>query len=152
MGYVIPASPEHIPQIDARGRQADRDEVMAGHGWTLSEGLRHSLATSTLAWTGMVGDEPVVMFGVSPASVVGGKGIPWLLGTDAIARHQMAFLRHSRRMVGQMAEIYPVLENWVDDRNELSKRWLAWLGFVVGLPQPYGVDRLPFRPFSMRAR
>lgn len=152
MAYIIPAELEHIALIDTRGRQADRDEVMAAHGWTLAEGLRHSLAVSTMAWTGMVGDDPVAMFGVAPASLVSGKGIPWLLGTEDVPIHQMAFLRKNKPIVRQMNDLYPILENWVDDRNELSKRWLAWLGFVVGLPQPYGVEGLPFRQFSMRAR
>ena len=35
----------------------------------------------------------------------------------------------------------------VDARNAVAIRWLGWLGFTLGAPQPMGVRGLPFIPF-----
>ena len=51
----------------------------------------------------------------------------------------------------QMHEVHPVLRNVVDARNTVSIRWLEWLGFTLGTPQPMGVCGLPFIPFEMSA-
>lgn len=90
------------------------------------------------------------MFGVAPASLVGGLGVPWMIGTDAIERYQFTFLRHCRPCVDQMRLLYDTLVNWVDDRNVVAQRWLRWLGFHVEQPEPYGPDGIPFRRFTWR--
>jgi hypothetical protein len=47
---------------------------------------------------------------------------------------------------------YPVLRNYVDQRNTVSIRWLRWLGFRMGEPAVMGAARVPFVPFEMSAR
>ena len=47
-----------------------------------------------------------------------------------------------------MLREFPVLRNVVDARNTVSIRWLVWLGFTIGTPQPMGVRGLPFIPFA----
>jgi len=48
-----------------------------------------------------------------------------------------------------MLAVYPRLVNHVDERNEASKRWLSWLGFELGEPEPHGPFGIPFRPFRL---
>jgi hypothetical protein len=49
-----------------------------------------------------------------------------------------------------MLDLYPHLENYVDVRNELSIKWLRWLGFQFDpQPIPYGVWEMPFFRFRM---
>lgn len=132
-------------------RQADREEVEALTGRDAREALVESVVRSAAAWAGLANGELVCLFGVVPMSLVGVTGIPWLLGSDAVTRYGRPFLRRNRAYLREMLREFPVLRNVVDARNTVSIRWLEWLGFTLGTPQPMGVCGLPFIPFEMSA-
>jgi hypothetical protein len=132
-------------------RQADREEVEALTGRDAREALVESDVRSAAAWAGLANGELVCRFGVVPVSLVGVTGIPWLLGSDAVTRYGRPFLRRNRAYLREMLREFPVLRNVVDARNTVSIRWLEWLGFTLGTPQPMGVCGLPFIPFEMSA-
>lgn len=81
---VIPATEEHLQMILPDVRQADIDELYAVSLMTTEDALRVGLRTATMAWSGFANGELVTMFGVSPASMIGGNGTPWLVGTSRI--------------------------------------------------------------------
>jgi hypothetical protein len=131
-------------------RQADVDEVAAS-GKEPYLALADSLNSSIMAWTGLVDDEPVCVFGVAPLDILSGIGSPWLLGTGFLPRYAMTFLRMNKAYVQKMSELFPHLENYVDARNKLSIRWLKWLGFQFDAqPVPYGIWGTPFYRFWMK--
>jgi len=132
-------------------RQPDRAEVAAAAGMGPFRALSDSLQRSAAAWTGMVNDEPVCMFGVTPVDILGGVGSPWLLGTNEVERYAITFLRLNKGYVAKMLELFPHLQNYVDVRNGMSIRWLKWLGFRFDPePVPYGIWGLPFYRFHMQ--
>lgn len=135
--------------VAANMREADRAEVWASSHATPERAIREALRVSTAAWVGYYDGRPVCVFGVAPLNMVAGIGSPWLLGTDELVERPAAFLRRCRPYVARMLAVYPKLVNHVDDRNEASKRWLSWLGFTLCEPEPYGPDRVPFRPFHL---
>jgi hypothetical protein len=90
------------------------------------------------------------MFGVADLNILTGLGAPWLLGTDAVDRNYRQFLRRSLSWREQLSQRYDVLRNFVDDRNEVSKRWLEWMGFTLFDPIPVGVNGEMFRMFELR--
>lgn len=147
---IVPASKEHIPFIAQNMRQADRDEVMAASGRSPKEALLYSLAHSDMAWTGLTDDEPAVMFGAGTINMLYRIGAPWLLGTDQVKTHYRIFLRSSVLWKSHLLSQYNELHNMVDDRNEVSKRWLVWLGFELGKPFDIG-GGIKFREFRMRS-
>lgn len=144
---------EHATKADldfvlAHMRQADVDEVYA----TVGTGPVHALAgveKQEDCYIGKWDEEPVAVMGVVPRSLITGGGTIWMLGTDGINRHKIAFLKHGRRWVESMLQKYGELSNYVDARNTVSINWLKWLGFKIEDPQPYGVKQLPFHPFHM---
>ena len=127
-------------------RQADRDEIAALTLKKPEEALRMAVESSSISWAGFVGSKIVCLFGVGP--YLEGVGMPWLIGTDALELNSKSFLRQCVGFIKQMHEAYPVLENYVDVRNEASIRWLKWLGFTICDPGPYGVQGLPFHRFN----
>lgn len=147
---IIRATHAHAVDLAPRLREADRREVEAASGHPPAVELRRSLKISAEAWAGTVDGEVACMFGVGALSLLGGIGSPWLLGSDLVTRHAMAFARRNRAMVRKWSAVFPVLRNFVDVRNVVSIRWLGWLGFILLPPVPYGVARLPFHPFEMR--
>jgi hypothetical protein len=146
---VREARGEDIPALAATMRPADVAEVAAAVGLGPEAALRASLAASTRAWTGLIDDVPVVMFGVGPASILSGLGRPWMLAAEALERHPVTFLRRCRPCVAAMLAVYPSLGNYVDDRNTVSKRWLGWLGFRLAEGTVKAASGVAFRHFSM---
>lgn len=147
---VIPAAMDHVARIAARMRSADVAEVLASSGRPPHGALMFSLTRSAQAWTAIIDGQPEVMFGVADINVLTRTGAPWLLGTDAVERNYRQFLRRSLSWKEQLSERYDGLRNFVDDRNEVSKRWLAWMGFTLFDPVPVGINGEMFRMFEMR--
>lgn len=133
-------------------RKADREEVEALSGRDPRAVLVESVERSTSAWAGTADGKLVCLFGVVPMTLIGVTGVPWLLGSDDVCAYSRQFLRRNRAYVRGMLEEYPVLRNVVDVRNAVSIRWLGWLGFTLGAPQPMGARGLPFIPFGMESK
>lgn len=131
-------------------RPADVDEAYAASGLPIERALADSVRFSSHAWAGTVDGEVACIFGVAPVNLLAGKGAPWLLGTELIERHAIAFLRRNRSYIRIMLSMYNHLENHVDCRNAQSIQWLRWLGFTFDEPAPYGHLRMPFMRFEMR--
>ena len=129
-------------------RNADRQEVAAASGKTPVQALTFSLRKSSIAYTALIDGRPEVMFGVGDLNILAGVGAPWLLGTDAVEKHYVAFLRGSIDWRDQLLRRYSVLRNFVDDRNRVSIRWLEWLGFRLLDPVDMGGHQ--FRLFELR--
>jgi hypothetical protein len=146
---IVPARAAHVRTIARRMREADRDEVVAGSGRTPAGALIFSLRKSSCAWTALIDGVPEVMFGVGDLNILAGVGAPWLLGTDAIDRHYIAFLRRSVDWRDQLLRRYPTMRNLVHDRNRAAIRWLRWLGFK--LSDPVSLNGHAFRLFELRS-
>ncbi len=131
-----------------RLRRADVEEIWAASASGPNAALLRAVDVG--GWAGTVDGEVEAIFGVSPATLLGDVGVIYLLGSDAVERHARPFLRASRRYVDAVRQDYAVLTNWVDARNDLSIRWLGWLGFAILSPAPFGPFGLPFHRFEMR--
>lgn len=146
---VVRAHRDHVFWVANHMARADVDECSA-LGMGPYRAVEDSLNRSAAAWTGMVDETPVCMFGVCPVDILGGIGSPWLLGTDEIKRHAKTFITLNKRYVPKMLELFPILMNVVDARHETAIRWLKWLGFQFDPePIPVGVWGEPFLRFHM---
>lgn len=127
-------------EVDARElapllREEDRLEVLA-LGLDPFQGLLQSLAGAREAWTYRADGQLVCMAGISPRSLIGRAGVPWLLGSELVVRHRRFFMVETRRVVAHWLTQFDSLTNIVDARYEAAVRWLGWLGFDVGEPFP----------------
>lgn len=138
-----------IEVIAATARQADRAEIEEGCGQSIASGLelglRSSVESLVIAWN----DTPLAALGDVSYSPGAGIGIPWLISTASIEQHPLAFLRVCKPLMANMLRRHDHLTNYVDARNHAAIRWLAWLGFSMGSPTPYGPKGLLFRQFQM---
>ncbi|MDW4578486.1 MULTISPECIES: hypothetical protein [Enterobacteriaceae] len=149
---LLPATEDHIQLILPNVRPADIDELYAVSLMSTEDAIRVGIRTATMAWSGFANGELVTIFGVSPASMIGGNGIPWLVSTHLVEKYQKTFLRGSRHALQAMLDVYPRLENYVDERNYTAKAWLHWLGFHLEAPAPYGALGLNFHRFHMERK
>lgn len=121
-----------LDQLSPKLRKGDLDEIEAMGATTASTALRDSLGLSTHAYciTAQQGCGPIAMFGAAP-SPLPGVGIVWMLGSDDIQKEAIGIARRTRRYFNELNDPYPVLWNYIDDRNEVSKKWLEWGGFKL---------------------
>lgn len=148
---IRPATEDDARDLAPRLREADAEEVWATSLKTPEQALLSSVRMSTHAWSGFVDGNLVCMWGCGPASMLDRIGVPWMLGSDDVLKHQKAFLRRNREYVQEMLSCYTRLVNWVDARNTVSIHWLRWLGFEIGEALPHGALNMPFHRFEMGA-
>jgi hypothetical protein len=141
---ILKAEPQDAAEFAPLLRYADRLEIDAATMGDPEAVLRHGIEVSDLCCTVYYDGEPICIFGI----VGDDFGSIWLLGTDLIEDHPIAFLRVSKAIVNHLRKSYSFLGNYVDARNTVHVRWLKWLGFDVRPPIPHGPFKLPFHPFS----
>lgn len=124
-------------QLTPKLRQCDLDEIEAMAGTTPAGALRDSLALSTHAYCITNDEGPVAMFGAAP-SPLPGVGIVWMLGSDDIQAEALGIARRTRRYFDELNQPYPILWNYIDDRNKVSMKWLEWGGFKLLKPVQMG--------------
>jgi hypothetical protein len=134
---VLDATDEHAYYLGENMRVMDVHKCECITGTNATKALFSSLRHSNKAFTAIKDGKPIAMFGVV-GSALCEVGIPWLLCTDEALKTPITFARMSRKWMPILARGYKRLENYVDDENEKAKRWLEWMGFTLGEPEPYG--------------
>lgn len=150
--YAVPATQALIDRMKGNLREEDQREVFAMSNRSADEAMQTGLDVSDLCWVAMYGDEPVCAWGVAPAALLGSKGVVWMLGTPTLEKIGRSVVRHSKEYIALMLERYGYLENYVDTRNILSKKWLLWCGFTMDAPEKYGIRGELFHRFFMRRK
>lgn len=144
---LVPAQLRHVHMVAARMRAEDRAEVLASGLYRPAQALRASLRASEFARTAFIGREVLAMLGVAKADDV--VAVPWMLTTDAVEQHPMAFWRACKAGLAQMRELYPVMAQAIDARHGRALSWAKRLGFIVGDAAPFGRAGLQFHPIAM---
>lgn len=134
-------------------RDADRAECIAAGQTNLHMVVARGVKMSAWSKTALVDGEVACIFGVAPygGSLLTDTGVPWMLGTELVVRHQRSFMRHAPGYIAQMLRTYPHLFNAVHARNVRAVRWLRRAGFVLADAAPHGPFREPFHIFRMDA-
>ena len=146
---VVQAQYGHIRHISRAMRLSDQREIYASHRHSPHEALCNALARTSLAWTVLLGETPVMMFGAAPeASLLGRGGVVWMLGTDAIAPLGRRMVRQAPCFIARMHWHYPYLHNYAHAENRAALAFLRFCGFTVEKePQPYGLGNELFYHF-----
>ncbi|MGK9045825.1 hypothetical protein KXR63_00495 [Stutzerimonas chloritidismutans] len=145
---VLPIEPGDVEAVLPIIRQADRDELEEALqlqlSTSLAEGLEQCCKASKIVVNGLI----VALFGDSRHD--DRLGIPWLVSTVHVERYPREFLKVCKPEVQEMLTRHESLINFVDVRNTVAIRWLEWLGFTFGEPEPYGPLGMPFKPFWLK--
>ena len=139
-----------LSDIDAmhdRMRAEEIAEVWASYHMTPREALEASYKSSLVRLTFLYKGEVAGMFGIRVDNLLAKDAVVWLLTTDLIHKMRIRFLKLSKYFIGYFLRLYPLIHNFVDDRNTACIRWLKWCGAFVSTPTRFGVDGLPFRYF-----
>ena len=144
-------APGDIERLVANLRDQDRAEA-AAFGVDPLDGLRHSVEHAKWCVAAWEGDELLCIAGLGESgTVLASVGVPWLLGTSAMATRGRALGRAAQRYIPLMLQAYPVLRNFVHAENTFSVRWLRRLGFEFGPAFAHPTTGAPIMQFEMRA-
>lgn len=128
---LVQAHAGHVGTIAARMRDIDRQETEAC-GRTPKQALRMGLRGSTICLTAKVNGRPEAMLGLVPLCLLGGRGVPWFLGTDEVYRHGREMIAWGPGIIRQFIDSTERLENVVMQCNTKAIRLLRAWGFTVG--------------------
>jgi hypothetical protein len=144
---IRPASEADCLDLAPRLRLADVMEIQASGGRTPLEALLRSRQVSTVCLVACTDGRPFAMFGVAPTALPEVASI-WMLGSDEIAARKLWACRQARRIVESWHDDYPILFNYVDERNTVHIDWLRWLGAVfIKRHSRHGIEQTPFLEF-----
>lgn len=90
--------------------------------------LSFTIASADMGYAFLLDDKVEAICGV------GQRNDPWLVATDELEKHPVMFYRASKPVITEMKERYDWLENWIDEDNKLTIRWLEWAGFSIDAP------------------
>jgi hypothetical protein len=147
MIIVRPAETLDVHPLAATLRAEDVAEVRAASGLRVSQAIRSGINAGR-AWVACDKQGAFLVGGVVPTGKPG-VGCPWMLATDRLLTHSRWVARHSRTWVEELHRDYPRLHNFVDARNHVHIKWLAWCGFeFIRIHPRYGAEQRPFFEFQ----
>lgn len=143
---LVPAKLTHVGPLATNMRAIDRLEAEA-MGRTPKDALRIGLRTSLSSYTALEDGKPAAMMGVVSTSLLGARGLVWMLGTDGVFRHGRELVTIGPRIIGHWLETFAVLENVIATQNHRAIRLLVKWGAIVGgeVQTMRGVEFVPFR-------
>jgi hypothetical protein len=145
---IVSPTPDHLDHIAEHMNPRDAAEVLASGGFTPDRAVHLAHVVSAESYVCVFDGVPVAVFGV--ADLGGGVGSPWLLTTEQLFQRPSVIVKEGRKAVAAWAKKFYTLYNWIDERNDVSIRWLARLGFsFVDRDPHYGVACIPFLKFEM---
>jgi hypothetical protein len=148
--YVQPTR-QHVQELAEYLRAADRIELAACGYADPRRAIETSLACSTHMVAALADGRCGAIMGVTPVSMLEGRGSPWMLGTDLVVKYRRALMAQTPAYIRAMLHAYPHLVNYVHADNAVAVRYLRHAGFTLHAPEPYGVHGELFHRFEMRA-
>jgi len=142
---LVEATEAKVIYVASNIRRDDEIEVWLSHHVDGPTAVLDSWHQSRLA--AVIETEDGLPVGVT--GVVGDR--IWMLGTSeltATTERRLHLCKKGRGWVQHCLEtVGAPIGNYVYAKNRRSIRWLRFLGFEVGTPQPYGPSAALFRPF-----
>ena len=148
---ILPSSKFAAHVISKSVRPEDAEEIWVSTLQTPADAMRLGMEYSEESYAGYANGIPVCMWGVVKECLLFNNGTPWMVASSKLDDPDItrAFLRRCRNGLMDMFKNYDTLENYVDARNTRSIKWLKFMGFQIGEPEPYGVLQMPFHRFWM---
>jgi hypothetical protein len=85
-------------------------------------------------WVGLIDGEVVAIWGVITPNILSDDVYVWLTASKLTQLHPIVFARWSREAIKTLSA-YPKVHGLVLCDFEISKKWLRWLGFDVGVAE-----------------
>ena len=139
---TIDTIPEHIRKL-AITMQAQSAEIAIKMGCEPRKLLWQSYKKSIICKTIFINGEVGAIFGISGA-LYGEVGQPWLIMSDEVNAYPFKVAFVYRKELVKFQQMFPVLEDYVDEDNINAIRMLELMKFKVSK------NRIPFGEVNLR--
>lgn len=126
-------------------RKQDAQEAWIANHMSPIETTLGCFQLSSLCFTIDRNGFAVAMFGVIPKNLVGEHAMIWMLCTDGVIGIEKTFVRNGRKLIDIMLSYYPFLYSHVSVENDVSFKWLKFIGAKICQTVPYGIEHKLFR-------
>lgn len=135
---IVPATAAMVDNLARRLRPEHIREVNAIVPLGGENALRLSFQAAKFCYAGIREGELLFLFGVGRTSPLTRAAMGWLLGAPEMDKHGMWIANASRQMLPFLHRVADadIIENWIPADYSASLRWLEWLDFEIGLPEP----------------
>lgn len=138
MVEFVQATQEHLSELARTMRPEDVQEVVS-LGDTPQRALEESYQRSILVHAALIDGEVAAVWGIVPwEGATGQIANVWMLSGGVVNRRKRAFLQGSRKVLGGLLSMYPVLVAYIGAEHQKAIRWARWLGMEVRRPVPMG--------------
>lgn len=131
-------------------RLEDKIEIWSAYNQSPERSLLVSYMTSSLCWTTILNDKPIMMFGCVSHPELKDHANVWMLGSAEIFDIKKTFVKQSKIYIAKMLEHYEVLYNWVDNRYKKTLKWLQMVGAEIHAPMKFGIEQELFNYFTIK--
>ena len=108
--------------------------------------LIYLIRGSSDIWVGRYEGRVACVLGLVPPSLMSDQAYLWLVSTEIISEHKFLMARYSRIFVEKMLKKYNTIVGCCKVNQDLSIRWLKWLGAEFSAPMGENV------PFVIRRK
>lgn len=136
-------------------RKADIDELKTATGFNNPfDSLKYSIAHSTEFTEVCIEketNEVITIFGLGKTldHFDNPVGVPWMVASPSLIKYRKVLMRYSKKVVQEMLEQFPLLNNFVDSRNVVHINWLKHMGFKFA-GKDLMIRGVPFKYFFKR--
>lgn len=88
------------------------------------------------AWAGLIDGRVACLWGIRPATILNDRTYLWLLTSKLVEENPFLFVRYSQIKARELLKTYSTIYGWVIKDNELSVKWLRWLGCTFSQSEP----------------
>lgn len=128
----------------------DAREIRSASGKEPHRAMALAVAASVRSWAAIdqATGKLAVLVGVAQHPLSASTGVPWASCTRAIEQYPKEFTRKGIAITREMHKHFPVLMNFVDERNTAHIKWLQWMGYeIVSRTTEHAADGSPFLGF-----
>ena len=154
MDSIVETSPEghtirvttqaHIEELKDNLREMDKVEVACFNS-TPAHALNSAFSNDDVTLTAVSKDGNVMaIFGAG--TYVEEEPYVWMLGSSEVDTYAKDFLRHCRKWVWSVTEMYGQVTNYIHAENFVCLKWLKWCGATFSEPLEIGGET--FRKFT----
>jgi hypothetical protein len=108
----------------------DSKDTAIRTGYTPLKLLWYSYRRSLMCRTAFIDGKLAAIWGIY-GKVFSGIGQPWLIMTPETEEYPMRVAFRYRKELRKFQEMFPILEDYVDETNEKSLRMLELMGFKI---------------------
>lgn len=145
---IVETAPYHL-RLMSDAMQSKSSNMAYRLGMTPLKALWKNYRQSLICKSVFINGNLCAIFGLM-GTVFSDVGTPWICMTPEVEQHPMRVAFRFRKELDNMAKMFPVLEDWLEETNDTGMRFMSLMGFSIS-KNKVQVGDVVFRKAERRA-